>query len=353
MSIYNTANYPESTIETFELLGSKIVSVLYNHVYEKAQALQSTGQSKSITDAYKLSMQLYLCHLVQEDLYRKSVKDFYTHFNRYRPVPLLSFALFVDNVTREFVPTDYWSGLNSTQKDTILHTVISDLYKTMADHMLKPQGLVRVIDGHNKRENIVFFQDLAHQVMCEMKESFYQKFTKSITGGSSNVSEKLRNDLQKSIAEKKKLVEMLRKASEEIKKLTSEKQKLEQEKAWLIERARLAESQRQQLERRVAPTPAPTPAVTPVAASVTPPFDPPIVPLVTTSVITPVITPVTPPVIDIEPVSYIPKELQTSEFDPYEEIEDVVEEEISVEDIREKAKRRRAARALEPDNLGF
>jgi hypothetical protein len=364
--MYNASNYPDSTIDTFELLGSKVVSVFWNHVYEKAQALHATGQTKSITDAYKFAAQAYLGYFKNEKLYKRGVTDIYTHFNNYSPVPLLTYAHFVDSVTKEFVPTDYWPGLNQVQKDKILATALENVHKKMSEHMVDPRGLQRVIDGHDQRDNVVFFQNLAVQIMIEERERFYQKFAKPVVGSTSALTERLRGDLVKALAQKKQLAEALQKASIEIKAFTKQVQELEQAKTWLIERARLAEQQRitalDELEalRRAAVGG----QATAVASER---FEP--------RPDDAVARPTSPPARARPPTPPQPSYIKQDEFDPYEEIEEQGEAEqvkdvdelaeleafaAEVEDpsdIKARAKKRRAARnnnvKLEPDDLGF
>ena len=340
--MYNASNYPDSTIDTFELLGSKIVSVFWNHIYDKAQSLHATGQTKSLTEAYKFAAQAYLGYFKNEKLYRRGVAEIYTHFNNYSPVPILTYSHFVDSVTREFVPTDYWPGLNQGQKDTTLSTALENIHKKMCEHMIDPRGLQRVIDAHDTRENIVFFQNLAVQIILEERERFYQKFSKPVTGGTSAITERLRGDLVKALAHKKQLSEALQKASAEIKAFTKQVQDLERAKTWLIERSKLAEEQRVQALDELAEV-----RRTSYTASVA----------AVTAVPMPMAT---------EPRSYIPPELQ-HEFDPYEEIEDhktdqdeldqLAEELEDPEAMKAKAKKRRQSRAnnvqLEADNLDF
>lgn len=326
--MYAASNYPDSTIDTFELLGSKVVGVFYNHIYDKAKELHALGRTPSTTEAYKLTMQSYLQHFKNEKLYKKSIMNIYEHFNHYSPVPLLRYSDFIDTVTREFVPTDYWAGLSSQQKDRILLLALEDAYTKMGAHMIKPEGLRRLIDEHSNKDNLKFFQDLMIQVLIEGRENLYQRFAKPVVGATSAVTERLRTDLQRALAREKILKEALQKASGEIKNLTKQVEVLSQTKVWLIERARAAEQARENLmiqqEQKIAtsavlPIPAPEPVQEPDQPSST------------------------------EDTFYMVSEAPPT-IDDIEEIEDETPEKI-----KQRAKNRRAARAnnVAVDDLGL
>lgn len=355
--MYSASNYPDSTIDTFELLGSKIVSVFWNHIYDKAKELQAGGHAPSTTEAYRTVSQTYLLHFKEEKLFKQSLANMYEHFNHYSPVPTASYATFVDTVVREFVHTDFWPGMQGRQKDRILGTVLENVHKKVAAFMISPDGLRRVIDDHKNRENIVHIQNLAVQYFIEEREQFHQKFAKPLVGGGTNaVTERLRSDLAKTLGEKKKLMEALQKASLEIKELHTAAQKqveavtiLTRQKEWLVERARTSEEGRLALAaelltlKRGGAAPAPVAAVAAAAAYAPYPADAPAEP------------------------AHMPAELLGQEFDPYEEIEDPDDaaavpepaddaKEALKERMRQKAKERKARRGSnveDADDLGF
>jgi hypothetical protein len=352
--MYAASNYPDSTIDTFELLGSKVVGVFYNHIYEKAKELHTSGRTPSTTEAYKLTMQSYLQHFKNEKLYKKSVMNIYEHFNHYSPVPMLRYSDFVDTVTREFVPTDYWTGLSSQQKDRILLIALEDSYTKMGAHMIKPEGLRRVIDEHSNKENLKYFQDLMMQVLIEERENLYQRFAKPVVGGTSAVTERLRGDLQKALAQQKVLKEALQKASGEIKNLTKQVEILSQAKTWLIERARDAEQARAnataelEIARRIpiaTATVAPAPATEPLNEEV--------------QEYIPVDLRMTDPYADLQAQidgTSEPAGPPAAEID--EELAAFDDEEETPEKMKQRAKKRRAARVnnvaeSKPDDLGL
>lgn len=338
--MYNTSSYSDSTIDTFELLGSKIVSIFYNNIYAQAVSEHSAGKTVSRTDAYKVVTQNYLQHFKVEKLFKKTLSNIYEHFNYYSPVPLLTYSHFVDSVTREFVPTDYWPGLNSTQKDRILGTALEEVYKKMSEHMLSPQGLQRVIDDHDNRNNIIFLQNLMGQILIEERERFYQKFTKPIVGNTSGLTEKLRSDLQKTLVQKKTLTVALIKASAELKIKEKEIEQLTLSNEWLVARAQAAECRAVEADKKMEEFKNVPPAL-PAPVAVRPVYLEPVEPS----------RPVT-PIQEIEPSI---DEIKTilSDFDPFEEVDN---DDFSPDKIKQKAKSRMSRCnniALKPEILGL
>lgn len=277
--MFNASSYPPQTIDTFEILGGYVVSIFYNHIYDKAKELHAAGKSSSTTEAYKAVSRTYLMHFTKEDLFKTTLKDIYTYFNAHSTVPVLGYTDWVNQTTKEFVPTDYWSSLNSKQKDHILGLVIEAIYRKFAIVMLSPRGLAMVVDNHKERTNIPFLQDKMIGVMIEEREKMYQKFVKPLGGSKSDgLAERLREDLLKETKKTGILKSALVKANATIKSQASQIDVLLQTKNWLMNKAKQLQSTVDQLHVAKPPvvTPVSTQVSTPVSTPVgSPPASPP------------------------------------------------------------------------------
>lgn len=233
--MFNASNYPDQTLDTYEILGGYIVGIFYNHMYDKAKELHTSGNIASKTEAYKVVCRAYLQHFSREDLFKTTLKNVYEYFTIHSPISILSYGEWVDNLTREFVPTDYWISLPSKRKDQILGVILEKVFKNFSTYMLTPRALNMVIDKHDVKSNVALIQDQMLRIMIEVREEMYQKFIKPTLGGAGEVSpavaEKLKTDLQKEIKRTELLKAALIKANETIKQqktdLTAMQQKLD------------------------------------------------------------------------------------------------------------------------------
>lgn len=332
--MFNASSYPNQTIDTFEILGGYVVNIFYNHIYDKAKELHAAGKSTSTTEAYKQVSRTYLMHFSKEELFKTTLKDIYGYFNAHSPVPVLGFPDWVDRITKEFVPTDYWASLNSKQKDHVLGVVIEAIYRKFSVVMISPRGLAMVVDNHKERANIPFLQDKMIGVMIEEREKMYQKFIKPLTGTKSDgLSERLREDLLKETKKTVLLKQALIKANDTIKNQSKQIEVLLQTKSWLIDRAKTLQQARVTpavvSPRTWAPpvilTPVVTPAVTPVL----------------TPTLTPTLTPALTPAVS-------PKVTVVEDFDAFAELEDD-EPILDIDQIRQNALAKRKEKLAHQD----
>lgn len=255
--MYNPRNYPTSTINTFELLGGYVINVFYNNMYDKAREIHSSGKISSVTEAYKVVCRGYLANFTREDLFKSTLKNIFEYYNRHNPVPILKYSEWVDSITREFVPHDFWPSLSVQQKDHILGMLIEAIFKGFVTVIISPQSLQLVIDNHLNSENIPFFQDQMLTVMIEQRERMYQKFIKPLQTGVDPLSHKLKEELIKESKKNATLIEGLKKASEYIKSQQAEIEKLQKENEYLLNRARDLYSKVKVVEPVDAPIPTP------------------------------------------------------------------------------------------------
>jgi hypothetical protein len=237
--MYNATNYFDKTVDTFEILGCYVVDVFYNHLYDKAKTLHVSGKCASVTEGYKTACTAYLMHFKRADMFNQTIKNVYNFFNLHSPVPILSHSDWVDRMTTEFVPTDFWPSLNSKRKDHILGIVIEGIFRKFAAYILTPRSLMMIIDNHNDKTNITFLQDRMLSITMEERECMYQKFVKPLNGAKDGgLTERLRADLQKEITKTIALKTALEKAATTIRAMTEQVTLLTQTKQYLLDRSK-------------------------------------------------------------------------------------------------------------------
>jgi hypothetical protein len=249
--MYNSSNYESQTVDTFEILGGFVINIFYNHIYDKACELHTYGKASSKTEAYKLTCRTYLRHFSNTSLFKQTLKNINEYFNLHSPIPLISYSDWVDRITKEFVPSDFWSSLSSSQKDHLLGILIEDIYKKFSIVMMSPRGLEMVIDNHKNKSNITFLQDRMLTVMIEVREHIYSKFVKPLNNPKSDsMTERLRNSLIKETQKTKILKDALEKASSKIKAQDEQIQILLKTKDWLMNKARALNNQLEYIQEK-------------------------------------------------------------------------------------------------------
>ena len=119
----------------------------------------------------------------------------------YTSFTTISFAKCVDRLTANFVPLDYYSSLNNTQKMSVLRLVINQAIKEFTKKIVN-EHLNKIIDHHTESDNVRLLQDDLIDCFLLERESVYQRFVSTQTHTSSNetvnrlVAEKMQKEIK-------------------------------------------------------------------------------------------------------------------------------------------------------------
>jgi hypothetical protein len=204
--MFDRKNYPQKTLENFEIMSAYYVDLFYNHLYIEAKKYKANGTVPSITEGYQHTLNAFLRSLSNPKLYKKSLIGLH---NYYTVVGFgsISFAKCIDKLTHEFVPTDYYDSLTSTQKMGVLRMVINQtikdfIRKIVTDYMSK------IIDYHTEVENVRILQDEFINILILAREGMYQRFIAVQTHTNKNetvnrlLGERMQVEIKKLIKEK-------------------------------------------------------------------------------------------------------------------------------------------------------
>jgi hypothetical protein len=212
-------NYSAKTNETYEILSAYYVDIFYNHLYTEATKLKVQSSVSSITEGYKHTLNAFLKGLNNPKLYKKSLISIHNYFISIG-LASITFTRCVDKITTEFIPTDYFDSLTSTQKMGVLRMVINQAIKQFIKKIVD-EHMVKIIDNHKDRDNVRILQDTLIDCFIMEREGMYQRFitnqTKTNSGSSINllVAEKMQIEIKKLVKEKyayKKQINLLTKA---------------------------------------------------------------------------------------------------------------------------------------------
>lgn len=204
--MFDRKNYSSKTIENFEIVSSYFVDIFYNHLYVEAKKYKAHGTVASITEGYQHTLNAYLRSLDNPKLYKKSIVGLH-HYYISIGFGSISFAKCIDKLTHEFVPTDYFESLTSTQKMGVLRMILNQtikdfIRKIVTDHMSK------IIDFHTETENVRILQDEFINILIGAREGMYQRFVAVQTRTNKDetvnrlLAEKMQVEIKKLVKEK-------------------------------------------------------------------------------------------------------------------------------------------------------
>jgi hypothetical protein len=203
--LFDKSNYGQKTLETYEIISAYYIDILYNHLYIEAKKLKVNKNVASITEGYKHALNAFLKSLDNAELYKKNISGLH-HFFITLGFSSLTFSKCIDNITKEFIPTDYFASLSSSQKMGILKTVISNTSRNFIKKIVESY-MVKVIDHHTDKENVRLMQDDFIECLILEREMFFQKFIgeRTSTKVDNGIVIKMQNEISRLLKEKYEL----------------------------------------------------------------------------------------------------------------------------------------------------
>jgi hypothetical protein len=206
-NILDRHQYDPKMITNIEVMAAYFVDLFYNHLYFEGKKLKVNGSVPSVTEGYKHALNAFIKSLGNARLYKKAVIGIHQYFMNYTSFTTISFAKCVDRLAANFVPLDYYSSLNNTQKMSVLRLVINQAVKEFTKKIVNDH-LNKIIDHHQEFDNVRLLQDELIDCFLLEREGVYQRFVSSQTQTSSNetvnrlVAEKMQKEIKNLILEK-------------------------------------------------------------------------------------------------------------------------------------------------------
>ena len=265
--ILDRHNYSPKTLEVYEIMSAYYVDIFYNHLYTEAKKLKSGGSVSSITEGYKHTLNAFLKSLSSPKLYKKNIIGIHRYYINIG-FASISFAKCVDRLTAEFIPTDYFKSLTSTQKMGVLRLVINQSMKGFVRKIVDDH-IAKIIDYHTDKDNVRILQDILIDGFIFEREGMYQRFvaTKTKTNKDETVNrllaEKMQVEIKRLVKEKydqKKRIILLTKAYNMKKESENKKNEIISDLRSQIQSLKTANMP------KYVPAPVPVPVQTPVPA---------------------------------------------------------------------------------------
>lgn len=205
--ILDRHQYDPKMITNIEVMAAYFVDLFYNHLYFEGKKFKVNGNVPSITEGYKHALNAFIKSLSNARLYKKAVIGIHQYFMNYTSFTTISFAKCVDRLAENFVPLDYYSSLNNTQKMSILRLVINQAIKNFTKKIVNDH-LNKIIDHHKEPDNVRLLQDELIDCFLLEREGVYQRFVSTQTKTNTNetvnrlVAEKMQKEIKNLILEK-------------------------------------------------------------------------------------------------------------------------------------------------------
>ncbi len=209
--IFDKNKYSEKPLRVYGILSRYFVDIFYNELYDQAIRLHRKNEKVAIVDNYKHALDAFL-HAINNansKLYKDLMSGIHQTFEHYED-PNISYQECVDNVAKEFIPSDYWNILSYQDKGKVVGIVIANSTKAMihniaVDHI---DDVINIREGSDMTDE---WQNEYVDILISEREKLYQQIINAQTGSGENQSlvETMRREIRSLYAEKKKLREQV------------------------------------------------------------------------------------------------------------------------------------------------
>lgn len=203
--MFKRGNYSKRALSTFEIVGSFIVDLYYNHFYQEAKRIRIEGRVESVTDGYKHSIKAYLNSFENPDSYRKTIIGIHKYYYTTTRFSSISFSECVNEIVKHFIPEEFFDSTTNQQRDGILRMVLMNSVKQFSSDVLCSNLLDTLIDNHGDYSIVRQMQDKMVQALMFEREKMFQKIfnvsNKPKDGGDFTIVMKMKTEMVKLVKE--------------------------------------------------------------------------------------------------------------------------------------------------------
>lgn len=233
--MFKRGNYSKRALSTFEIVGSFIVDLYYNHFYQEAKRIRIEGRVESVTDGYKHAIKAYLNSFENPESYRKTIVGIHKYYYTTTRFSSISFSECVNEIVKHFIPEDFFDSTTNQQRDGILRMVLMNSVKQFSSDVLCSNLLDTLIDNHKEYSIVRQMQDKMVQALMFEREKMFQKIfnvsNKPKNGGDFTIVMKMKTEMVKLVKENHALTgkynRLKEKATELLDIVKEQKEKLE------------------------------------------------------------------------------------------------------------------------------
>lgn len=164
----------KKVLSLLDVLGSTIVDIFYNHMYDRAIAMKERTEN-NITTCYKAAIVEYANTRDTTEFYKTLINSIH-HYTRISTIYNdLSFVDCINLYSSLFIPEIYIKSLTEKQKHDVLSMVLRETVKTFSDKLLEDY-LAIIIDEHDDPTNIPLLQDTILKELVKHRNNSYTRF---------------------------------------------------------------------------------------------------------------------------------------------------------------------------------
>jgi len=161
-------------LSLLDVVGSTIVDIFYNHMYDRAIALKEKTE-QNITACYCSTITDYVKTKDTPEFYKTLINSIHYYTRVSTSYTQISFVDCINLYASLFIPDVYIRSLTEKQKHDVLSMVLRETVKSFADKLLADY-LALIIDEHQDPSNISLLQDCILKELILHRDSSYKRF---------------------------------------------------------------------------------------------------------------------------------------------------------------------------------
>ena len=165
------------TITIVNIISSWTVNNFYNSLHQYAVKMHTVGNAQSITDAYINIVSQYLESLNTNNGYKKSIQSLHTYCVDHTTYTGMSFSMWIREILKQFVPTDYYNIMTNDQQDSALRNIIVNSLKQFSSEIISSATLLDDIilrSADTKQATIKTMHEIMTRNLLSSRKGLFQ-----------------------------------------------------------------------------------------------------------------------------------------------------------------------------------
>jgi hypothetical protein len=166
--------HQKKILSLLDVLGSTIVDIFYNHMYDRAIAMKEKTE-QNITTCYRAAISDYVNTRDRPEFYKMLINSIHYYTRISTIYNDLSFVDCINLYASLFIPEVYIRSLTEKQKHDMLSMVLRETIKSFSDQ-LQSDYLALIIDEHQDPSNVSLLQDCILKELVKQRDFNYSRF---------------------------------------------------------------------------------------------------------------------------------------------------------------------------------
>lgn len=176
MSIFNNhMDLSKESRNAFEIIASYYIDQVYNKLYDHAVLRHKKSEKNNLYECYTIVLNHYIGFHKDKQSYTRTINELYNKYKGFTR-KTITFLEFINVMSKEFIPEDYYLETDSNARAVILNKIINDTIGNFIHIMIKDKMVYNVLNNRPNKDSARELQNNFIICLLNQRKNMYDKF---------------------------------------------------------------------------------------------------------------------------------------------------------------------------------